>query len=62
MKDLINIFNFDFLSIFDSDINLNKNDYTEDTYKDFKKMKDIYKKPKEIFGNEINKKIKLFLF
>jgi len=62
MKDLINIFNFDFLSIFDSDINLNKNDYTEDTYKDFKKMKDIYKKPKEIFGNEIIKKLNYFYF
>ena len=62
MRDLINIFNFDFLSIFNSDINLTKNYYTSNTYEDFKKMKDIYKKPKEIFGNEIVKKLNYFYF
>ena len=62
MKDLINIFNFDFLSIFDSEINLYKNDENYDPFEDFKKMKDIYKKPKEIFGNEIIKKLNYFYF
>ena len=62
MRDLINIFGFDFLSIFNSDINLTKNYYTLNTYEDFKKMKDIYKKPKEIFGNEIVKKLNYFYF
>ena len=62
MRDLINIFNFGFLSIFNSDINLNKNDESNESFKDFKKMKDIYKKTKEIFGNEIIKKLNYFHF
>ena len=60
MKDLINIFNFDFLSMFDSDININ--DDSNDIHEEFKKMKNLYKKPKEIFGNEIIKKLNYFYF
>ena len=60
MKDLINIFNFDFLSLFDSDININ--DDSNDIHEEFKKMKNLYKKPKEIFGNEIIKKLNYFYF